>query len=257
MADYEFGDWLIDSLRATAFYEAGSHDGADRQWWDRVVGRHLLESADDRPADGLVTYTGVRRGERRLVMEFRADRVDWFVRRESRADRPGELRLAGLDPAAPSEFLGTVQEWLEVFRPHRIKRLAFGASLDSEVATMEDGIAELGAILEIGRALPSAHASDFLFRINRPRTSEAAPGVLINRLSAWSLMQFGFVDITLGPGVPPRQVQEVAGFARRLEVDINTARENEMTQADAGGYGQLFAELVNLGAAIARDGDTA
>ena len=70
-------------------------------------------------------------------------------------------------------------------------------------------------------------------------------------------MQFGFVDITLGPGVPPRQVQEVAGFARRLEVDINTARENEMTQADAGGYGQLFAELVNLGAAIARDGDTA
>ena len=255
MPDHEFGDWLIDGLRATAFYEAGSHEGADRQWWDRVVGRHLLESADDRPADGLVTYTGVRRGERRLVMEFRTDRVDWFVRLETRAERLGELRLAGLDPAVTSEFLSTVQQWLELFHPHRLNRLAFGASLDSEVTTTEEGIAELGAILDIGRDLPSARASDFLFRINRPRTSQAAPGVLINRLSSWSVMQFGFVDITLGPGAPPRQVQEVTGFARRLELDINTARDDGMAQAAAGGYGQLFAELVSLGAAIARDGD--
>ena len=257
MADYEFGDWLIDGLRATAFYEAGLHDGADRQWWDKVVGRHLLESADDRPADGLVTYTGVRRGERRLVMEFRTDRVDWFVRRESSPDRPGELRLAGLEPAVPSEFLSTVRAWLEVFRPHRLKRLAFGASLDSQVATMEDGIAELGEILKVGRDLPSERASDFIFRINRPRTSEAVSGVLINRLSAWSVMQFGFLDITLGPGAPSQQVQQVAGFARRLELDINTARENEMTQAAVEGYGQLFAELVALGDAIAREGDIA
>ena len=165
-----FGPWDCDRLRASAFrapneeFAAGSHT----QWWNEAVGRQFLQSMEDRPSDGVVTYTGIPRHGGQLVMDVRADRVDWFLQPGGATDVPPGALVTIRDELL-SDFRGTVERWLALIEPALLTRLAFGANLVSQVATEADAHDELARIIGFGRELYSPDVSDFLFRINRSR----------------------------------------------------------------------------------------
>lgn len=125
--------------------------------------------------------------------------------------------------------------------------------MESKVA----GYQQLAAYLPFVQLDPH-NSSDFLYQINRPRTAESVPGLILNRLSRWSVtaqQELG-IGIPLNPSQPMHTMIGREAYACRLELDINTdAKRTESLPHDS--LGQLFMELVRLGKVIVSTGDTA
>ena len=95
---------------------------------------------------------------------------------------------------------------------------------------------------------------DFFYQINRRRKAAVIEGILINRLTKWSVIQGGGIGIAVHPNVEPRVLHSPEFFSCRLELDMNTAGlpESPMPGPDVI---ELFDELVQLGEEIANQGD--
>lgn len=94
---------------------------------------------------------------------------------------------------------------------------------------------------------------DFGYQINRRRpTKTGIPGLDINRLSKWSVVQAQPRWFNLQPGEGSIEVPEYD--ACRLELDMNTAAElkGDLTREQLTA---LFQELAELGKEIVEKGD--
>jgi hypothetical protein len=148
-------------------------------------------------------------------------------------------------------FIGPMRQWLEATCPET-KRLAFGALLNLDVGSREEGYRRLSDYLDFD---VNPESFDFLYRINRKRRSEVVPGLVINRLTTWSVgfRQRETLTIPLAGGA----VESEGGHAAyhcRLELDINSAPE-------FGGplphnrLADLLDEMQRWSLEIVRDGD--
>jgi len=143
--------------------------------------------------------------------------------------------------------------WLDIAPP--VVRLAYGATLFEPVPDRQTGYRRLSQLVPV--QIDPVGSEDFLYQINRPRTSRTGlPGLTINRLSKWSVAAFqNFVLMFTIPPVQPAQPQ--AGrpeIACRIELDINTAPSytNELPHERLG---EIFRELIDVGSEIADRGD--
>ena len=245
-------NWLVESLRATTFHPPGESATASTNTWEEIVGQQP-EQILTRPREGVIQQSGNLEGKP-LVLISRQDRVDWILQGvigPPVEPLPGPPTLGPL-PDALESFKRVVERWLSA--SPTTTRLAFGAALFIRVSDLASAYRELSRFLP-NVNLGGTDSPDFLYQVNRPRTSKLPISIRINRLAKWSVMQGGTISIGIGPGGGPMPASASPELTCRLELDINTAAES-VQPIPQDQTRSLFDELVAIGREIADHGDT-
>ncbi len=98
------------------------------------------------------------------------------------------------------------------------------------------------------------NSSDFHYQINRRRVSKNIAGLLINRLSKWSVTITKFSQFALGPVIQEFVISNHDHISANLELDINTVPEHQ-TLIFREQMPTIFMELIELASEIAEQGD--
>jgi hypothetical protein len=132
--------------------------------------------------------------------------------------------------------------------------VGFAGKLVLRADSHESGYAMLDRYLPEVRVYPDS--SDFIYRINRKKASDAAPGILLNRLATWSFLRIVLRMRGELVGVPDSLTQhdEQSAYACSVDFDINTPAEfKEPLPHDR--LPQLLAEMARHATDIAALGD--
>jgi len=243
--------WEAERLRATAFILPGADVSGMPSWWAKAVGEEPDEVLT-RPRAGQMQQVGAFEGKR-LALVAQPGRVDWNLLATMGTPDESVAGLLTLGPfsATLGPFLNVVRRWLGVCPP--VRRLAFGSVLVRPVADLQTGYTELSQFLP-KFVLDQTDSSDFLYQINRPRMSTSGIELKLNRLTKWSVMQAGFIEVAVGGAVGASLASGPLQFACRLELDISTAAEST-GEIPKDKIRSVFEELVGLGCEIAVQGD--
>ena len=134
----------------------------------------------------------------------------------------------------------------------KVERLAFAPVLIKQAPSLEKGLGQLSKYLP-GLQLDSLEGSDFIYQINRRRTSRVVALTEINRLAKWVVEEFRVGTLSIVPSQGPRFQTATPSFASKLTLDINTAPGSGEVAKDT--IPELFDELVMLACEISTKGD--
>ena len=240
-------DWDTEQIRLTAFVAEGVEIEADN-WWQDVLGAQP-DSSTKRPKIGDLFQKGAALGGQ-ITMRAQPTRVDWVFNPttelpEERLDRSEIIAPFG---DALAKFSEIVERWFKLAPP--INRLAFGPIVLLPVNDAIHGLQRLMSYLPVLEITASEDITDLLFRINRRRMSQSGIDLMINRLSAWSVVTVEYKHLVPGKGILSGGKPS---HSCRVELDINTApdypktfnREQVLT---------LWGELKTLGVEIIEKG---
>jgi hypothetical protein len=241
--------WQAGQFRLTLFATPEATPLHPEGWWEAVTGE-TPERIETRPKVGQHLEDGFFL-EGQLTLSVAANRIDWVVEPVIDLDKKLE-DMPAIGPFVPvrDAFMERILTWIPV--APSCFRLAFGGRLLLPLSSREEGYHLLAAYLPF--APDPAHSSDLRYEINRHRPSRVQPGLILNRLQAWSVPRF---QTAMSPAGPRFAVTKVIGperFAISLEPDVNTdadfveALPRERT-AD------LVKELVDLAGELASEGD--
>lgn len=155
-------------------------------------------------------------------------------------------------------YIGPLRETLQSFteislralaKSPRLIRLAFGAVLLQPAESRTAGYRQLAPLLPAVTLDPD-NMSDFMYRINRRRSSKILDKLDLNRLSSWSVAALLQAQFPFGGQAT---VKEYA-FASRIELDINTVPDYK-ADLPQDKLGDLFRELSEYALEIAEQGD--
>jgi hypothetical protein len=224
MPRLDFNEWTAEQFRCTAFILPAIARPA-AHWWARLADADP-EEVTSNPRLGSSQALG-RFGPGTLVVSTQPGRVDWFLvpGRPEAASIQGAVRP---EPTLPSlgaavESFGTFAEvsskWLALEEIPDVNRLAFGGVFSH---LEEDRRAAYLRLPDYVPVRVDPDSTDFLYQINLPIPSRLdVAGLLINRLSKWSVAMFKLVTLNLS-GELPRQ--DFGGtISLRSEIDVNTA----------------------------------
>jgi len=242
--------WKVEHLRATTFVPdvQALQDLPTEDWWSKVAEC----PTDERVVrdDGSVEQHNVVDG-RLIALGVKQGRIDWT----HRAPRPSSepvATLGSLKGALPW-FRRMVNRWFGVCPP--VHRMAFGAGLVKPMDDHKNGFEELREVLP-QLDLTSTGISDFMYRINRPRTSRINAMITINRLATWSLSLIRNVRLKSDSVQSPRIIDQTLQYVFQLDLDVNTAgRSHELSELTGEALQQVFSELAMHGTEIANQGD--
>lgn len=247
--------WHVQALRVTAF-SSPSATISQPKWWNELLGTEP-EVQNIRPARGELIEKGpFDKGT--LTLQVFPIRIDWIltVNPEAHLDDPAMPHLGAFSEIG-EKFIKLMSDWLSNASAPRLQRLAFGAIINQEVRSREEGYHLLAKYLPEIRLSPES--TDFLYQINRPRKS-AVPGMeerSINRLSKWSCVAMHRTIVqSLPDGTPSTSPLGVPSYACNLELDISTTgdfKEDLPQQALA----QIVREQYDFGIEMASRGDIA
>ena len=155
-----------------------------------------------------------------LSLSIALGRIDWILAPDP--ERAGEeLGMASVGPFSDAikVFPASVTRWLA--RCPVISRLALGGAVLLPVASRVEGYEKVQSKLKDVKLDPKG-SRDFLYQINRPRTSQSYEGLQLNRLTKWSVAVFVLLRMT--------EVSLESGTARaanpsyacRTELDLST-----------------------------------
>jgi hypothetical protein len=250
----ELPEWMVESLRLTAFPRDPSGINAEGAW-ERVTGAKPTENMS-RPNEGLLVEHGPFPPAQNANLTVRCQpfRTDWILSAPPLAeDEPLRLPIVGKAAFLIPAFREAMSAWLPTSPV--LGRLAFGAVLLLEVKDHVAGYLALARFLPTVKIDPNAR--DISFQVNRRRRYKSGEqDIEINRLSKWSVVRVTSVSVSLSSGI---DVQAAAAqsnplFACRAELDINTAIESKPTFSSAE-LVPLFTHIANLAAEIIAKGD--
>jgi hypothetical protein len=239
--------WRVEQVRCTAFPSTAMD--VRRGVWERLVGEPP-ETVTDKPRAQLLTELGPFQAGQ-LQYSATPIRVDWryTTRIAAQVDELDEVNFDGMGEL--SDGLGALDKvingWFGSAPP--LSRLALGAVLHHPVEDKAAAHRALNGLLS-GVNIPEEGASDFLYQINRPRESGAENGLVLNRLSKWSVA--GMLMQLQTEGQTKTVVLKTPLVACRLELDVNTAAEREEPISDVQA---VWRELSGLALEIAEKGD--
>jgi len=208
-------DWFLANARLT-FFVIPEAQIVSTLWQD-TLGEEPENSAFQRAS--LTRTANGPFAEGRLDLLTQPMRVDWVYQgAESEGNSPPML---GTFPAAADPILDIGRRCQAGGSFPSTYRIALGFVLISPTPDRDTGYRELKEYID---GVPDApDAADFQYQVNRPRPSGAIAGLLVNRLSKWSVGGYRMVAVSLGearnPMVTPLQ------YHLRLELDINTAAD--------------------------------
>jgi hypothetical protein len=239
----QLNEWQAESLRLTAFPTPG-YPTTPRSWWIDILGEPP-EKKSERPKEGVLTEEGPFEGGR-LLLGIAPFRIDWIFTASDPTQTIGPFSQA-LDA-----FLLPTRKWLQ--QAPSLLRMAFGPVFVNPVNSREEGYRRISQVLP-AIAIDPEGSSDFLYQINRRRTSTVLPDLRINRVSKWSVRALALSQLRLSQlGQPLSLTSDPVLFRCRLELDVNTPQENE-NPLPKDKLGEVYQELVDLALEIAEKGD--
>ena len=244
-SNLETTGWYADSLRLTVF-PTPEETPAVQDWW-----RELLDEPPEQvtstPKTGDMQIHGSFNREL-LVLSAQAMRIELRHTVKSPEHALPENRTLGIYEETREVFCELVLKGLSLATFPRIQRLAFGAILTKQVESRKIGYEALRRYLPAVQI--STDSSDFLYQVNRRRPSLAMGGIVLNRLSKWSVQALHGM-LVRGDGTIARTATE---YSCRSELDINSAPEHK-GELPRDGLQALFLECVGLADELATKGD--
>jgi len=221
-----FSDWTAEQFRCTAFILHGSALTAD-YWWTKLADADP-EEVTSNPRLGASQAVG-KYEPGKLVVTTQPGRIDWFLV----PDMAETVPIQGQVPpglAAPTlgcavesfnAFSDISRKWLAFEDIPQVNRLALGGVLTHPEEDRRT------AYLRLPEYVPvkvDPESTDFLYQINLPTQSRLdITGLLINRLSKWSVSMFKLVAMSMQGELTSQSFG--ATISLRCEIDINTAQE--------------------------------
>ena len=246
-------NWRAEALRATVFYPAGQSMPDVEHLWRVATGRSP-ENVQTRPRDGTTLAEGGN-GNNTLTFSSRPGRVDLNMQPilpDLGAPLEGFVTL-GLFLETLPQLQTVVEKWLE--ESDIIIRLAFGTVLLMDSESVQAANRKVDGMLP-GVEVDAEGSSDFFYQINRRRKARSAAGMLVNRLTKWSVLQGNSIDVVASGNANNLVSRRREFFACRLELDINTVGPPNSGIPKAKTRA-VFNELIELGKEIAAKGDIA
>lgn len=210
--------WNAESLRLTVFTSMPIDVLVVQAWWE-AVGGSRPEAVNSKPNLGISSVEGAW-GDGRLVCTSAPGRIDWHYVPSFKDDVPGRDDL-GPYLEVEDNFFVAISKWLSGVE--HVSRLAYGATLRIYVEDKVAGYTTLQPYLE-AVSLDIENSSEFLYQINRPRTSAAVPGLAVNRLSKWAVAASMAMLLPANPQAHEPFIPQPKTYCR-LELDINTAQD--------------------------------
>jgi len=157
--------------------------------------------------------------------------------------------IGEFDEVLPA-FSDLMVHWLAAIPP--VRRLAFGARLLQPVEPPESGSVVLSNQMRHPTLTLTPQITDFNLQLNRRRPSDVLQGLGINVMRRWAVSQWATVEIAAGAPLTVGRPAETAD----LELDINTTPDypNPLPGPELR---RLWAELVQIGQRVAREGEPA
>lgn len=248
----DISGWEVFSLQISAFPVVHSI-GYGPGWWKALLGTEPDESVKKR---GEMEDKG-QVNQCTLSLKVEINRITWTVLPP--ADPLGlpslAMPTAGGFIERSNWFQGLISNWLRS-SPLPFKRIAFACSLIRNTDGHKAGYQLLEKYLR-GNVKIDPSSSDFLYRVNRKRPSQTVSGLLINRMSSWSVRRFSVQILEHIPTAvqqpAPQQLQEVL-YGCGVDIDVNSHQER-LDEIPAEKLIDLLQELRNLAQEIADQGD--
>jgi hypothetical protein len=245
--------WRVESLRLTAF-PSPSAQIIEPSWWRDLQGEEP-ENRVSQPRKGGLKEEGPFAGGN-LVLGVAPTRIDWIYAQtvDEKRQSEGFVTIGSLHDSV-TIFAQLMNRWFELDTCPPVQRLAFGVVMLQPVENLPAGYRQLMQYLRFMQFDDVENTSDFLYQINRIRSSTVVPGLRINRLSKWSVAytQRQIISMPI-VSVPTQHELRPPYFACRLELDINTVHEFQ-DEFHRGRLSTIFRELTELGLEIANRGD--
>lgn len=243
--------WLVESIRLTAFPLPGASLDTSQETWLALVGEQP-ESVETNPRQNLGTASGRWEADSspvNLAISVSSGRIDLRITPYIDLDSPMD-HIPSIGEPAPTvdAFRSLAVRWLE--HAPSIKRLAVAPTLVREAVSVEEGYRLLGSTLPAG--FDPSDYFDFNLQLNRKTNSSAIPGLELNRLVKWSLgtlQEF----VILGSGGLGKTVQQQSRTIARIDMDINTAAEQE-DELPKSSMPDLLSELIDFALEISYHG---
>ena len=240
-------DWGAESLRVSLFSN-GPTPVTDEDWsaisgqtekYNRqtTLGGHIFSGNID---EGQLNFSGINK------------RVDIILTATPPIAPASEVRLPTIGPweAARDRFAKFTSAWIETAK-FPIVRLAFGAVVLCPAASRRESYKILKSLLASVSVDPDK-MRELLFRINWPTTSKIIDGLLINRITNWSEIEFLLASVELGAS--PSTTTSSQGHAVRLELDHST----DLARSEPFGHRQvlsIYKELISAASDNANRGE--
>ena len=237
--------WRVESLRLTAFPVPQSTPDAER-WWRELLGPESPNQVVRKPKTGDVQVEGTFK-DSLLVMQAQVMRFELRQVLDAPQLPNAATPECHYDDARPA-FRDLALKWLGLDTCPALLRLAFGAVLTKPAENLEAGYDALRLYLPSVKLTPDS--SDFLYQINRRRSSTTVRELSINRLSRWSVQQSQ--ELLLRDD--GRVVRQSVKLTCRAELDVNSSleRTDALPREELP---NLFDELVNLTNELSIRGD--
>ena len=244
LQDPDPAPWRAHELRMTAFPSVGNQLLIVRDWWTSITGASP-DKVTENPRTGNVQLHGTLEGTP-LLMLVDPNRLD--IRQRFETSRMPLFALPELG-AVLSGFVKLAERWLKLDTRPKLSRLAFGAVAVQPALHLEDCRSVLDKYLP-PIDMKKAGLTDFLYQVNRRRSSTAIKGLEVNRFTKWSVQQIQEVELqSASSAAISRQT-----FCSRLDVDINSDPEHAGILR-ANRLVPLFREFVTLAEQIVAKGD--
>lgn len=244
-------NWEVETIRMTAFFNELFAIDDKVDWWSEATGESPEESTL-RPKDDLFQVSGAYE-DGSLKLQVNPVRVDWLysgVLKETQQSG-AFVSFRDLHPVL-DRFQKIISNWFERSTIPPINRIAFGVVLISPVEGRVEGYKVLDSLLPV--EISPEDSSDFMYQINRPRPSASVAGMLINRLSKWSVAVRESMQLAVAPDTAQLVRTGETAHALRLELDINTSGSHEGKFPKESSL-SIFRELIDLGIEISQRGD--
>jgi hypothetical protein len=242
--------WVVRQVRFTLFPATAAENTGS--WWLNVVGFEP-ETETNQKARAFRRMEGSFQSGR-LILASLPDRIDWVWMAQDKLDGEEVLANLGEWPQTVATFQSLMERWLS--ESPTASRIALGVDLTQPVSDRVTGYRHLQKYLPKIELDPIG-SSEFLYRINRPRTSiSGIEGLLINRLSTWTVMHSTLLSLILTP-TKAQQIATVSplqGHHCRAELDINTDQEFQHEFA-TDEMRSILREFIQIAKEIAEMGD--
>ena len=230
-------EWAAEQLRISVF--SNSPVTATEQDWQRITGQ---EEAENRTAIvGGKMFSGTFQGGN-LTLAYSGPRIDVILNAvlKQETEKP-QLPSVGSWKDASASFQDAVIKWLGQ-TTISIVRLAVGAILLQEVDSRETAYKTLDELLTSVNVDPEM--KEIVFRCNWPVESKVVAGLMVNRITGWSVVRTSRNLLQL-TGESFSVVSGPELHAVRLEIDHSTDQAHS-TPFESGQLIPIFKELIEL-----------
>ena len=239
-------DWRTESLRLSLFFQQPvKFDVAD---WKLITGQDEPETIQKTVVARTLSgpfLDGV------FHVNVIGSRIDCMLLPKAPTEmvEEGYFPHVGIFAAACSAFVDATKLWLEGIQ-EPVVRMAVGGGALAKCADLQDAYSALLGMLQSVKGDPT-RMRELIFRVNWPVLSQKVQGILLNRISAWSVLQIRLMVQTDQSAV----INETAAAqVIRMEFD-NSTDANRLVPFDQTNLVPIYEELVALALENAEKGE--